>query len=188
MTRGRIAFAIDALCMVAILAACSTLETGAASEGEVGEIAVLEGYWRYRFLYDEQLGISAVDGRRASNFSGHLGSVSLTPERHWIEIKVLRNSRDVARCAFELKPDARRHYQVRALEVEGLLAHPVSSPYEGSIRIDATVHGEPAQTQYAAAVCTRGDALCRQDSDCSPDYRCHTDPGFDFGTCTPCDR
>jgi hypothetical protein len=182
------AFAIWAISMFAFLAACGTLETRTGLEREDSKIAVLEGYWRYLFLYIEQFGISSVDDKRANGLLGYVGSVSLPPGGHWIELTLQRNYGTIAKCAFELEFDAEAHYQIKALKADGLLAHPLSSPYKGSIRIEVAASGKPAQTLDIAAVCTRGELLCRKDSDCSPNYPCHTEPGFDFGTCKPHDR
>lgn len=183
------AFMKGALFMLAFLAACSgTLEIKPEPGQQDSESAVLEGYWRYLFLYIEQLGISSVDGKRASGLLGYADSVSLPRGGHWIEIKLDRNYGLVARCAFELNIDSRRHYQIKAIKYKGLLAHPLSSPYKSLILLEAAEHGEPAQALSVAAVCTSAELLCRRDADCSPDHSCRMDPGFDFGTCNPPDH
>jgi len=179
----RSALATWALFMLPFLAACGTLEVIPAGERQDSQTVVLEGYWRYLFLYEEQLGISSVDGRRATGLLGHVGLVRLPAGRHWIEVRVDRNGGRIARCAFELKFDAQIHYQIEALKVDGLLAHPVSSPYKGSLRIATAAAGKPVQTLNVGVACTSGELLCLQDSECSPDYSCHVARGFDFGTC-----
>ena len=174
--------------MLAFLAACGTLETYPGPERPDSEIAILEGYWHYLFIYTEQIGISAVDGRRASNFSRYVDSVRLLPGRHWIELIVARNYGSVARCSYEYEFDAQSHYRMKTLSVKGLLAHPLSSPYRGSISIEVAAPGRSVQVVSVAAVCTSGELLCRQDSDCPANYPCHTDPDFAFGTCKPRDH
>lgn len=174
--------------MLAFLAACGTLETYPGPERPDSEIAVLEGYWRYLFLYTEEAGISAVDGKRASNLLGYVGSVRLLPGRHWIEFRLERNYGPVARCSYEFEFEAQSYYRITALVAKGLLAHPLSSPYNGSISMEVTAPGRAAQVLDVAAVCTKGELLCRQDSDCPANYPCHMEPGFAFGTCIPRDR
>jgi hypothetical protein len=63
----------------------------------------VEGYWHYRFIYDEELQIVSVDGKREAERSGwpYAYSISLPSGRHWIQLAVLRNSGEIARCAFE---------------------------------------------------------------------------------------
>ena len=67
------------------------------------QIAFVEGYWHYRFIYDEELQIVSVDGKREAERSGwpYAYSISLPSGRHWIQLAVLRNSGEIARCAFE---------------------------------------------------------------------------------------
>lgn len=181
---SRIVFLAVGLFVFALLAGCGTLETFPDPEQTESEMATLEGYWRYLFLYDEKSGISSVDGKRADNFSGYWDSVRLSSGSHWIEFKINRyGSGTVARCSFELPFNAKHHYQIKSLKHKGLLAHPISSPYNASISIEITAPGQPVQKLSVATVCTSGELLCRQDSDCSPDYVCQTETGFDSGTC-----
>lgn len=184
----RVPFAIVTLFIPVFFAACGTLETVPAHDQQDSDAAVLEGYWHYLFLYTEQLGISSVDGKRASGFLGYVNSVKLAPAKHWIEITVQRNYGNVARCAFELEFDARRHYQIKTPVTDGLLARPASSPYRAAIAIEIAAPGKSTETRSAAATCTRGELLCRQNSECSPNHMCRLNPSFDFGTCNPDER
>jgi len=184
----RVPFAISTLLIPAFLAACGTLETVPAQDQQGSDAAVLEGYWHYLFFYTEQLGISSVDGKRANGFLGYVNSVTLAPAKHWIEITVQRNYGNVARCAFELELDARRHYRIKTVVTDGLLAHPASSPYRAAIAIEIAAPGKSTETRSVAAVCTKGELLCRQNSECSPNRVCQLNPGFDFGTCNQDER
>ena len=180
--------AAGVLFMLAFLAACGTLEIESDTGRRDSGIAVLEGYWRYLFLYTEQFGISSVDGKRASDFLGYADSVSLPKGERWIEFTLQRNYGTIARCAFRFEFEAQGHYQIKGLKADGWLAHPVSSPYKGAIRLDVAVPGKPEQALDVAAVCTRHERLCRQDPDCLPNYACHPEQNFDFGTCKPSER
>ncbi len=184
----RVRFAVAAFFIPVFVTACGTLETAPAQDHQDGDAAVLEGYWRYLFLYIEQLGISSVDGQRASGLSGYVHSVKLTPAKHWIEITVQRNYGNIARCAFELEFAARRHYKIETVVTKGLLVHPVSSPYRAEIRMEIATPGELTETRNLAAVCTGGERLCRQSSECSPDQTCQPSAGFDVRTCRPDER
>jgi hypothetical protein len=154
------------------------------------ELAVVEGYWRYRLLYDQELHIVSADGKREGREGGwpYAYSVSLPPGMHWLQLAILRNGRDVAMYAFEWRFEAQHRYKWQRLHHEQfLLAHPSSSLFAASISIAATAPARPVQYSSAPAVCGTGPA-CRQKSDCSPNYSCQFDADFDFGACKPLDR
>ena len=184
------------LWMLALLAACGTLETGADRELPDTGIAVLEGYKRFYVLYYEQGDISAVDGKRPDNLLGYVNSVRLLPGGHWIEIQLERyafgGGGPFAICAFRFQFEARHRYQIKAHSLTadvGLLAHPSHSSYKGSISLETSTPGGTEKIENVAAVCaTPHQNLCIKDSDCPSNYPCHTQPGFEFGTCSPRDR
>ncbi len=189
----RAALAGLSLWMLALLAACGTLETGADRELPDTKIAVLEGYKRYYVLYYEQGDISAVDGKRPDNILRYVNSVRLLPGEHWIEIKLARyafgGGGPFAICAFRFRFEAQHRYQIKAHSLKadvGLLAHPSHTPYKGSISLETSAPGGGEKTENVAAVCTiPHQNLCLRDADCPSDYPCHTQPGFEFGTCSP---
>ena len=82
-----VAVAVLAICMLALTAACNTLETFKAPDLPAAELATLDGHHRFYFLYEERVGISSVDGSRAGGLVLGAGSVRLPPGRHWIEIQ-----------------------------------------------------------------------------------------------------
>jgi hypothetical protein len=177
-------------CMVAVLAGCVMHETYGNHALPESELAIVQGYWRYQILYDEELHILSVDGKREGGRSGwpYAYSVSLPPGKHWLQIAILRSSRDIAMCAFEWTFVAQHRYKLQRLHHDQfLLAHPSSSLFAASISIVVAGPTELVQHLSAPAVCGR-EAMCRQDSDCSPNYSCQFDGGFDFGSCKPRDR
>jgi hypothetical protein len=184
------------LWMLALLTACGTLETGADRELPDTGIAILEGYKRFYVLYYEQGDISAVDGKRPDNLLGYVNSVRLLPGGHWIEIQLERyafgGGGPFAICAFRFQFEAQRRYQIKAHSLTadvGLLAHPSHSPYKGSISLETSTPGGQEKTENVAAVCTTPHQnLCIKDSDCPSNYPCQTQPGFEFGACSPRDR
>ncbi len=149
------------------------------------ELAVVKGYWHYRLLYDEELHIMSVDGKRAGGKSGwpYAYSISLPAGRHWLQIAILRNGSDITACAFEWTFEAQHRYKLQRLDHDQLLlAHPLSPRFAASISMDVTAPAKEAQQLGAPAVCGKG-SFCRNDSDCPSLYFC-LDTGFEFGTCT----
>jgi hypothetical protein len=151
------------------------------------ERAVVEGYWHYRFLYDEELHIASVDGKREGGRSGwpYAYSVSLPSGRHWLQLAILRNGGEIARCAFEWTFEGQHRYKLQRLDHDQfLLAHPSSLMFSASLSMVATAPSNSAQHLDVSAVCGKA-AMCRQASDCAPNYSCQMSPGFAFGICRP---
>ena len=187
---SRMIFATVSACMLAFLAGCVMHETYGDHAIPESELAVVEGYWRYQFLYDEELHIVSVDGKREGERSGwpYAYSVSLPSGKHWLQFAILRNSGEIAMCAFEWTFEAQHRYKLQRLHhAQFLLAHPTSSLFAASISIAAAAPARPDQLSSAPAVCSTAP-VCRQNSDCSPNYSCQFDAGFEFGTCKPLDR
>lgn len=173
------------LCLLAFLAGCVMHETYGDPEASERDLALVEGYWHYLLLYDEEMHIVSVDGKRkrGSDAWFHAYSVSLPAGRHWLELAILRNSGEIARCAFEWTFAARHRYEMTRLRHDQfLLAHPASSPYTASISMEMTAPDKPVQLLSVPAVCATA-AMCRQSSDCSPNHSCRLEAGFNFGTC-----
>lgn len=186
----RMMLAAAGVCLPAFLAGCVMHETyGDRTVPESG-LAVVEGYWRYQFLYDEELHVVSVDGRREGGRSGwpYAYSVSLPSGKHWLQLAILRNSHAIAMCAFEWTFAARHRYKLERLRHgQALLAHPASVPFAASISIVATAPDAAVRHASAPATCGKGP-MCRQSSDCPPGYSCDVAAGFDFGTCRARDR
>lgn len=188
MTRAVLATA--GVCLLGFVSGCVMHETYGDHALPEGELAVVEGHWRYRFLHDEELHIASVDGKRDGGRSGwpYAYSVSLPPGKHWLQLAILRNSGAIAMCAFEWTFEARHHYKLQRLHHgQVLLAHPTSSPFAASISMEVAAPAKPVRELTASATCGKG-TMCRQGSDCSPNHACQPDASFAFGTCKPRDR
>lgn len=172
-------------CLLAFAAGCVMHETYGDRAARPGELAVVQGYWHYRVLYDEELHVAAVDGRREGGRSGwpYAYSVSLPPGTHWLRVAILRNSSEIASCGFEWTFEARHRYAVQRIRHDQfLLAHPTSDRFAASLAIEVTAPGEPARNLRVPAVCGQ-HAICRQDGDCAAERSCRFDPALGFGSC-----
>lgn len=167
------------------LAGCIMHETYGDHATPKSELAVVEGYWHYRFLYDEELHVVSVDGKRRGGKSNwpYAYAISLPSGRHWLQLAILRNSGEIARCAFDWIFEAQHHYKLQSLDHDQvLLAHPLSSPFAASISMVVTAPTQLVQHLKVSAVCGK-EAMCRQNSDCAPQYSCQMDARFEFGIC-----
>ena len=176
--------------MLAFVAGCVIHENYGDFDVSESEVAVVDGYWHYLFFYDEEMHVVSVDGKRKSGNGGwpYAYSVSLPSGKHWLQLVIMRNSSEIARCALEWKFDASHRYKIKRLHDDQLLlAHPVSSPYPASISIAMTAPAKPAQLLSVPAVCATSE-MCRQSSDCVAKGFCELDAGFDFGTCRSTER
>jgi hypothetical protein len=162
-------------------------ETYGDREIPESELAVVEGYWRYKFLFDEELHIVSVDGKLEGGERGwpYAYSISLPSGGHWLQLAILRNSSDIARCAFEWTFEAQHRYKLQRLNHDQfLLAHPSSSRFAASIAMVVTAPAKPVAHLSVPAVCGK-EAMCRQNSDCPVQHSCEMDADFEFGTCKP---
>lgn len=154
------------------------------------ERAFIEGYSRYQLLYFENLEIVSVDGRREGGQTGwpYASSVSVRSGRHWLQLLILRNSRDIAMCAFEWTFEPKHHYKLQRVNHEQfLLAHPSAPRFPASISMVVTTDSKPPQQLNARAECGKA-ANCRQAADCPSHYSCEIEAGYEFGTCNSHDR
>lgn len=175
------------VCVLTFLAGCVMHETCGNQAFPESELAVVEGYWHYRFLYDEELHIASVDGKREGARSGwpYAYSISLPPGKHWLQLSILRNSRPIAMCAFESTFETQHHYKLQRLNHDQfLLAHPSSSPFSASISMVVTAPSDSVQHLEVSAVCGK-ETMCHQNSDCAQRYSCQMNTGFAFGICRP---
>lgn len=171
--------------VLAFLAGCVMHETYSNHALPESELAVVEGYWHYRFLYDEELHIASVDGKREGGKSGwpYAYSASLPSGRHWLQLAILRNSGEIARCAFEWSFESQHRYKLQRLDHnQFLLAHPSSSPFTASLSMVVTAPSNSVRHLEVSAVCGK-EAMCRQNSDCAPQHSCQMNPGLAFGIC-----
>lgn len=170
---------------LAFIAGCVMRETYGDPALAESERAIVEGYWHYRFLYDEELHIASVDGERGHGRSGwpYAYSISLPAGPHWLDLSVARNSREVARCAVEWTFESGHRYKLQRLEHDQLvLAHPSASSFPASIAVAVTDPAGKARQLQLPAVCGTQPA-CRQSADCAPSSSCQTTPGLAFGAC-----
>jgi len=185
ISRRHILLATLGVCILMLLTGCVMLETYGDQTVMQSERAVVKGYWRYKILFEEELHIESVDGKRDSGKRGwpYAYSVSLPSGRHWLQIVILRNSGEIARCAFEWKFEAQHRYKLKHLHHDQLLlAHPSSLPFAATISIVDTDPSGAAHPVDVSAMCGK-QAMCRQNSDCVPQYSCQMNTGFAFGVC-----
>jgi hypothetical protein len=173
--------------VLVFLAGCVMHETYGDHAAPESDRAVVDGYWHYRFLYDEELHVVSVGGTRDDRKGGwpYAYSISLPSGRHWLQLAVLRNSNEIARCAFEWTFEAQHRYKLQRVDHDQfLLAHPSSSPFAASISMKVTAPSKSVHDLKVSAVCAK-DAMCRQNSDCTPQYSCQMNAAFAFGICRP---
>ena len=154
------------------------------------ERALIDGYSRYQVLYFEDLQIVSVDGRREGGHTGwpYASSVSVQAGRHWIQVLILRNSTNIAMCAFEWMFEAKHNYKLQQVNHgQFLLAHPSSPRFPASVSMVVTGPSNPPQQLRARAECGKA-THCRQTSECPPRYTCEMDTSFEFGICNSHDR
>lgn len=185
----RILITIVAVFMTQLLGGCAMHETYGDPAMAQSERAVVEGYWHYRFLYDEELHIVSLDGgNNAKRDWPNAFSISLPSGNHWLQLALLRNGGEIARCAFEMNFAALHHYKITRLHHEqALLAHPGTSHYQASLTVIITAPDVPEHSVMVPAVCATS-AMCRQKTDCPDGSSCHMAQGYDFGTCTVRER
>lgn len=171
-------------------AGCASHETYGDRALPETERAVIEGYSRYQLLYFEELQIVSVDGRRERGQTGwpYASSVSVPSGRHWVQLLILRNSSDIAMCAFEWNFEAKHHYQLERVNHEQLLLAHASAPrFPASISMVATSASEPPRRISTRAECGKA-ASCHRDEDCPAHSTCEEQAGFEFGSCNSRDR
>jgi hypothetical protein len=171
--------------MLLLLAGCVMRETYGDQGVAEGDAAVVEGYWHYRLLYDEELHIASLDGQRGGGKEGwpYAYSVSMPSGRHWLQLVIQRNSSEITRCAFEWTFEGQHRYKIQHLDHEqALLAHPAKSPFAASLRMVVKGPSGSSRDEEVSAVCGK-EPMCRQPSDCVPEYSCQMSPGLAFGTC-----
>ncbi|MFU2486308.1 hypothetical protein [Thauera sp. WH-1] len=173
--------------LLSLLTGCVMLENYGDDALPESERAIVEGYWHYRFIYDEELHIASVDGRREGGRSGwpYAYSVSLPSGQHWLQIAILRNSGAIAGCAFAWTFEAGHHYKLQRLRHDQfLLAHPATERFRATLDVVVTAPDGVAQPVSVPAVCGKR-LMCRGDADCPAGQSCLIDAEFEFGACVP---
>lgn len=173
------------------LAACANLETAPGPDRPDAELAIVEGYFRFYFLFADRADITAVDGKRVAGFPWSVPTVRLVPGHHRLEITIQRcfgGGGGYTECAFEADFAAGHHYQLVAHS--GRADRPwyehLQDSYTGTIAMDIAVPGQPSRRETLATVCASGlPRFCRQDNDCPEHprhtYRCQPANGTAFG-------
>jgi len=182
--------------LTVLLGACGTVETYPGPERADTEVAILEGYSRFYFVYWEDAYVSSVDGMRPKLPALWASSVKLSAGPHWIEVTKHSTIGGYSVCAFEMDFRAQHRYALVAHSMRTdvpYLAQPYGGPYTGSLSIEVSPAGSPPQNLTVATVCApRGSTpqSCRQDADCvqHPDYHCRLVEDSGFGFCVSRDR
>lgn len=180
-----------------LLVGCGTFVAYPGPERPDSEVASIECYSRYYFVYIGSCHITAVSGRRPDTSPVYATDARVAPGRQWFEVAFESyfggggGVSDV--CAFDLDMRAGHSYQIRAhsLKVDaGLLSRHGATLYKGSLQIEARSGAGAGETLTVALTCRPfGGALCREVSDCGAnpaglrDVSCVKSPEFGFGRC-----
>lgn len=99
----------------ALLAGCGTVSTFDGPEPPDGELAILEGYWRYYVFAIRIVEIRSVDGTGI----GAATTVKLPPGRHRIGLRVgtiLGEAGLTSDCTFEAHFEKGHRYRIRSFD------------------------------------------------------------------------
>lgn len=145
------------MCLPLLLSGCVLHETYGDPKVPDSELAVLEGYWHYFLIYDEDMQIVSVDYEKAREDAWFYAySASLPPGLHRLEVAISRNGREIAACAFKWTFEAQHHYKMTGLQHHQLLlAHPSTAVYEAAISVTVTAPGEQEQVLAIPATCSQ---------------------------------
>ena len=160
------------------------------------EVAILDGYSRYYFLYWDEAHFSAVDGVRPKLPALWADPVKLLPGNHWIEVTRHSTIGGYSVCVFEAGFHSQHRYALVAHSMRmaaPYLEQPYGEPYRGTILIEITPQEGPTRTLTVDASCApRGSTpqFCRVDADCAeaPGYRCRPVLDGKFGICSSPER
>jgi len=171
------------------LSACGSFRAYPGAKLPDSEVATVECYFRYYFVYLTQCSFTAVDGLRTSISQLETKTTKIPPGSHWIELELEYNlggasGSDI--CSFDLDLQSGYVYQIKA----GTL-HTNIKWYEkrhglfgGSIEVRAIPPSGTPEDRHIEVTCG-GGSMCRKDEDCvhHPDIRCIPQEGFPFGEC-----
>lgn len=149
------------------LGGCVMHETYGTHITTESESAHVQGYWHYRFLYDEELHIVTVDGKREGKIPDwpYAYSVSFPAGKHWLQLALLRNSQTITMCTLEETFQPRHHYKLESLHHDQfLLAHPSSPLFPASITVIVSTPSQPDHHLIIPVVCGK-NPINRQNSD-----------------------
>lgn len=145
------------ICLPPLLGGCVLHETYGDPTVPDSELAVLEGYWHYFLIYDEDMQIASVDYEQARQdawFNAY--SASLPPGSHRLEVAISRNGTEIAACTFNWTFEAQHHYKMTGLQHHQLaLAHPSTPVYEAAISVTVTAPTEQEQVLAIPATCSQ---------------------------------
>lgn len=183
---------LAALCLS--IGACSNFVAYEGAERPEREVATLDCYSRYYFVYLESCRFQAVDGMRPTLSQTFASTTKALPGPHWVEVAFESyfggggGVTDV--CAFDVALEAGHAYRIGAHGLKTDIAHLAKHGHRGLY--GATIDLEVAKPSGAReilrtrATCSfAGGSLCRKDEDCvpHPDIRCVPQQDFPFGAC-----
>ncbi len=155
------------------------------------DIAVLEGYHRYYFVYFEEADISSIDGIRPAGVLDLAKEAHLLPGTHLVGL-VLQNyfggGGGYTGCAFEDQFDAGYRYKLKphgTHSEEPWYRRPPSA-WKQSMAIEVWNKGVQKEIRQVQMICFGGTPdFCREDRDCihHPASGCVQVTGETFGTC-----
>lgn len=176
------------------VSACGTFVSYPGGELPDNEVATVNCYTRFYFVYLESCRVQAVDGLRPGFAEMFGNSSKILPGRHWIELAYERyfggagGTSDV--CAFDIDLEPGSTYQVKAHSLKIAIPHlkklERSGFYQGVMELEVVKPSGTGETRNIKATCSAfGGSMCRKDSDCiaHPDIRCLPQDGFQFGQC-----
>ena len=100
--------------MPLFLLGCVMHETYGDPKVPKNDLAVVEGYWHYVLFYEEDMHIVSVDGKpKKADAWFYASSISFPSGPHWLQLAILRNGGEIARCAFELEFAPKHNYKIK---------------------------------------------------------------------------
>lgn len=142
--------------LLLLLPGCTWHESYLPDAAAEEDAALVQGYWRYRVLYDEELLITGVDGQESRDHPGwpYARSASIPAGTHRVSLVILRNSRLIVSCEFQAPFEPRFHYRLEKIEHnQALLAHPETPSFKAFLRVAVVTPAGEAQSLRLAADC-----------------------------------
>lgn len=155
MVSKRRGIGIGVLALV-FLNGCVMHETYGPPALTTNERAKVVGYWHYRLLYDEELYIVSVDGKREGKAPDwpYAYSISLPAGEHRLQLALLRNGNLITQCTMEERFEAGHQYKFTRFDHnQTFLAHPVSPIFPAALSLIMTSPSHQHQHLTLPAVC-----------------------------------
>jgi hypothetical protein len=175
-----------------LVAACGTFSPYSNTELSDAEVASIECYWRYYFVFMEECSVSAIDGQRPGLSALYNKTSKLPSGDHWVEVQIeasLAGAHGNSTCVFEYDFLAAHQYKINAHSLKAdrkspnVLTYPL---FAASINFDEISPKGASTAHEISAICSSGGgSFCRKASDCvpHPDITCVPLLGHSFGTC-----